>query len=34
MLLLGGVRRKARRYAPGTRWSYSNTNYKPLALIA
>jgi CubicO group peptidase (beta-lactamase class C family) len=23
-----------RRYAPGTRWSYSNTNYKALALIA
>jgi CubicO group peptidase (beta-lactamase class C family) len=23
----------ARRYAPGTRWSYSNTNYKALALI-
>ena len=23
-----------RRYAPGTRWSYSNTNYKSLALIA
>ena len=22
-----------RRYAPGTRWSYSNTNYKALALI-
>ena len=23
-----------RKYAPGTRWSYSNTNYKALALIA
>lgn len=23
-----------RRFAPGTRWSYSNTNYKALALIA
>jgi CubicO group peptidase (beta-lactamase class C family) len=23
-----------RRYAPGTRWSYSNTNYKALVLIA
>jgi CubicO group peptidase (beta-lactamase class C family) len=23
-----------RRYPPGTRWSYSNTNYKALALIA
>lgn len=23
-----------RRYSPGTRWSYSNTNYKALALIA